>query len=57
MNLAFIWFILPPQISLTVLQNLNHQEALQQSRRATVPSEPGGRDAVLYVCLYIFVDI
>ena len=52
--LAFIWFILPLQISLRLLQNLNHYEALLPSKRATIPRKPKGRDDVLYDCLYMF---
>ena len=51
-NLAFICFILQLQISLTVLQFLNHNEASQPSRRTTIPSQPAGQDAVLYFRLY-----
>ena len=50
-NLAFICFILHLQINLTVLQCPNHYEASLPSRRATNPSKPVARDAVLYVRL------
>ena len=50
----FFCFILQHQISLTVLQCLNHFEASWQSSWPTLPSLPVGRDAVLYVRLYMF---
>ena len=53
--LSFIYVILTLQISLIVLQYLNHYEASKPSRRATIPSKPTGREAVLYVRLYKFV--
>ena len=49
---AFICFTLPIQISLTVLQNLNHNEASHPSRRTTQPDQPVRRNAALYVRLY-----
>ena len=52
-NHAFICFILPLQINLTVIRYLNHYEASEPTRRATIPSKPGGRDAVLFVRLYM----
>ena len=53
-NLAFICFILPLQMSLNVLQYLNNYEASNQTRRTTTPSKQVGRDAVLYVLQYMF---
>ena len=52
-NHYFICFIPRPQISLTELQNLNHYEASQPSRRTTITSQRVCRDAVLYVRLYM----
>ena len=53
LNLAFICYILPLPLSCTVLQYLNHYEPSHPSRRTSIPSKPVGRDAVLYVRLYV----
>ena len=56
-NHALNCFILPLKISLTVLKNINHYEPSYLSRRATIPSKPVGRGAVLFVHLYVYVGI
>ena len=51
-NPAFICFILPLQIILTV-QFLNHYVAIYPSRRTTIPSKWVGRDAVLIIRMFV----
>ena len=53
-NLGFIFFILTLQIILTVSQYLKHNRVSYTSRWPSLLYQLVGRDAVLYVSLYMF---